>query len=134
MHSKVYKGFFFFLPLSLLFCFEAEGSYCQPHCQLSKPTVSTWQLQTEQSEALSYHRTTSVPQVCARRENKKERSYSFIPNGSSRTWRMWRMGSLRFAVAYCCMCEPSRRFALLSQCMFSPCCVSETHANIFTVL
>lgn len=61
------------MPLGLLFCFEAEGIYCQPHCQLSKPTVSTWQLQTQQSEALSYHRTTSVPQVSARSENKKEK-------------------------------------------------------------
>lgn len=63
----------FFLPLGLLFCFEAEGIYCQPHCQLSKPTVSTWQLQTEQSEALSSHRTTSVPQVSVQSENKKEK-------------------------------------------------------------
>lgn len=63
------------LPLSFLFCFEAEGIYCQPHCQLSKPTISTWQLRTEQSEALSFHRhrTTSVPQVSARSEKKKEK-------------------------------------------------------------
>lgn len=110
MRPEVCKAFFCLS--AFCFCFEVEGICCHPHCQLSKSTISTWQLPQNHIRP---------PGICTQRK-QKEKTYSFIPNGSSRTWRMCRMRPPRFAVASCCMCKYSSRkicfVVMLSQCMF----------------